>query len=592
MKREAPFSASEPLIYPRIETLDQVIENIGTTRGFVIQSNNDFTFVSYKVVSSDSFPFIPHLIDENTKQLNINLDSYEEIERRLLRREIRGLCFDRESRRIVGRSMPKFFNVDEKEETNFKIIEKLISELKKKTGKERPFTLLEKLDGSLCTPIIEFLKDDSGEKKHFRLRFRTKLDYQNDHSQSIEEFVYELEKLNLVKGQSSDVSEQDEINREYHEKRKKLHESKLPLFAIESVKDGRECESTRDIPFVIDFGMHSLEDQLKDKGSYAQLVKFCVEWMNRGYTPLFEYFSPDHRVVVNYGNKPFISLLALRHTILGSFIPYEEMKSSCKGYGIECVKSCENPEIISQTDMKGIKKAIEDEKGHEGYVMVLSNGYMYKIKSDWYLNIHKTNEMLITESMREGRIWFMIFDNKLDDVLPHVHSLDHKARLEEFNDKVLYHLNRTIDYMMSLVKKIEMAMKDSEEKNTNILFVNIAKEVCKNEKTSYFLNAILKCRGLLEKKKSNSETVPPLETQDSEVASVLLEVFIGYMKPLLKKIETVREAITFHVGLLENDNSTKYSYNSQEEAIKDLILFNSNNHSNASSSSLLEDEEV
>lgn len=561
------------LIYPSIQNLSQIIENIGETKGFVVQHHGPFTFVSYKVVSSESFPIIP--ISETNGVLSFDLSDEKEVVRRLMRREIRGLVFDRVSQKLVARSMPKFFNIDEKEETSVKIVDKMIRQLKKSSGKEKPFVLLEKLDGSLCTPCIEYLENGNDDKLiPFRVRFRTKLDYQNDHSQSIEEFVYQLERnieqeKEIVKKEGTggeDEEEEDDVSdefkRQYHDLRKKTHEERLPMFHC---SHHELCHDE----FVTRFENESMEEQtnrLIPNVKSRNLIRFCVEFMNKGFTPLFEYFSPDHRVVVNYGS-PFVSLLAIRNTVSGVFVPYEEMKSICDTYGIQCVKSCENVEITKNTDIKSIKKAIEEEKGHEGYVLVLDNGFMFKIKSDWYLNIHKTNEMLITESMREGRIWYLIFDNTLDDVLPHIHSMDHKKKLEQFNDKVIFNLEQTVEYMFQTMKLIESQVTETSN------FIKVAKE---KESHSFFYGTLLKTWSSIDKKLKAREITP--EEVESETRAILLDSLLYYLKPLVKKIETVRDVITTYVNNQHNFESFKECrYTSQQQAILDLTLFNNNN---------------
>ncbi|KAG2389577.1 hypothetical protein C9374_014137 [Naegleria lovaniensis] len=612
------LSARQPIQYPRIQHLDQIIENIGQTKGFTFQHNGPFTFVSYKIVSSESFPPVP--IKEISKtQLVIDLDSHE-FERRMLRREIRGLVFDRESKRLLYRSMPKFFNIDEREECNLKIVEKMLIQLKRETGKERPFILLEKLDGSLCTPCIEFLHERNDHNYNsgggivsrnettlipFRLRFRTKLDYQNEHSQSIEEFVYGIVRDDsLVRPQNNDnnnnsLNENDEDNeittdelgeatssttlqedlRKYHEKRKELHESKLPIFYC-SQRIAENLERNSPVPFTLSFDNGaSLFEQTQHLRN-GNLIRFCVDWISKGFTPLFEYFSPNHRVVVNYGNSPFISLLALRQTILGNFVSYDEMKQTCKEYGeIECVKACTNEIINLQTDLKSIKKSIEEEKGHEGYVMILENGLMFKIKSNWYLNIHKTNEMLITESMREGRIWYMIFDNTLDDVLPHVHSDEHRKRLCDFNDKVIYHLNQTVEYLAALMQRVEEKVQENCLTHEPNAFIKMAKETCKNLKHSFFCGTIMKVKGLVEKKLLNGE-IKDASEKSTETNALLLDCLVQYLKPLVKKVELIRDILTSYLvlDLIEPHQTTTASsiiYSTQEEAMKDLILFTS-----------------
>lgn len=58
-------------------------------------------------------------------------------------RELRGLTFDKETGRIVARKFQKFFNVNEKPETQVGVLDF-----------SRPHVILEKLDGSMITPYL------------------------------------------------------------------------------------------------------------------------------------------------------------------------------------------------------------------------------------------------------------------------------------------------------------------------------------------------------------------------------------------------------------------------------------------------------
>ncbi|KAL9645956.1 hypothetical protein ABK040_001063 [Willaertia magna] len=530
---------------------NEVKENIKEAKGFVFQEQGNFIFASYKIVSSDSFPSIGfnEIEVDKKKVLSFELEK-EELTKRMIRREIRGLVFDKETKRLIIRSMPKFFNLDERKESSLTVVEKLLTQTKLQFPNEKPFILLEKLDGSLCTPCIEFIKEtkltnSTIEKQEesfisFRFRFRTKLGYQNEHAQSIEEFIYNLPSLPL------DEKEREENSTLFHEKRISSHESRLPIFHC---KNYLQNES---IPLFIEFtNENSLENQLLSllltnghsncclSENTKQLILFCVHWMNKGYSPLFEYFSPEHRVVINYGNIPFLSCLALRHTINGDFLPYEELKKTSEHFKINYVKECSNEKILKAKTIKEIKKEIEMEKGNEGYVMVLKSGFMFKIKSDWYLNIHKTNEMLQTEAMREGRVWILILENKLDDVLPHIHSEEHLKRLEAFNNVVVDRLMKVVSYIENLMDKIDKYCKENVKEMTMEQYFKIIKELCKDEHM-FFTNAILKYNSVCSKK-NNKEI---LEENEMNRHSILLDIVMTALKPLVnKKLESAKQIL-------------------------------------------------
>lgn len=100
----------------------------------------------------------------------------------MIRREIRGLVFDSNTGELVSRTLHKFFNIGERPETD----------IKKISINDSNFWILEKLDGSMVTPLLE----------NGVIRFRTKLGYNGPFTDPIEKFVYghnQVEKFGDVK---------------------------------------------------------------------------------------------------------------------------------------------------------------------------------------------------------------------------------------------------------------------------------------------------------------------------------------------------------------------------------------------------------
>ena len=46
--------------------------------------------------------------------------------------------------------------------------------------------------------------------------------------------------------------------------------------------------------------------------------------LHEGLTPIFEFCAPDNRIVVTY-NAPCLTLLALRHTVSGVYVPHDDV---------------------------------------------------------------------------------------------------------------------------------------------------------------------------------------------------------------------------------------------------------------------------
>ena len=109
--------------FPRITHLDQVRPAIEGCDEFIIAEREWGYVVNYMVSMSDTFPPV-------------------ETEHDAIRRECRGMLFYKDGK-IMSRRLHKFFNVNERDETQFHAIDW-----------ERPHVILEKLDGSMITPLF------------------------------------------------------------------------------------------------------------------------------------------------------------------------------------------------------------------------------------------------------------------------------------------------------------------------------------------------------------------------------------------------------------------------------------------------------
>jgi len=121
--------------FPEIKTIDDVLPHIEGRKDFIV-AERDFGFViNYNVTLPDSFPPIKSAggsaKDRAARQLTAKM-----------RRECRGIKFYPDGK-IAARTMQKFFNVNEKDETQFKNID--LSE---------NHVILDKLDGSMIHPIL------------------------------------------------------------------------------------------------------------------------------------------------------------------------------------------------------------------------------------------------------------------------------------------------------------------------------------------------------------------------------------------------------------------------------------------------------
>jgi RNA ligase len=143
--------------------------------------------------------------------------------------------------------------------------------------------------------------------------------------------------------------------------------------------------------------------------------------MKQGVTPLFEFVSPENRIVVQY-DKAELVLLAMRHIITGEYFDIEFMR---------------NNEFFRVVDTYGqvegdFAKYLEEQRGmedREGFIISFG-GDMYKGKNDWYVRIHKTKDLV----RFDRNIVNLILHQELDDVFSMLPQHD-ADRIRDFETK-------------------------------------------------------------------------------------------------------------------------------------------------------------
>lgn len=110
--------------FPVINTIDDVLPAIAGRDEFVVAERDFGTVINYLVAMPDTF----------------KMEGQDDV-MGAIRRECRGLIFDNEGH-IMSRPFHKFFNVNEKEETQAHVLDL-----------SRPHIVMDKLDGSMIRPV-------------------------------------------------------------------------------------------------------------------------------------------------------------------------------------------------------------------------------------------------------------------------------------------------------------------------------------------------------------------------------------------------------------------------------------------------------
>jgi len=159
-----------------------------------------------------------------------------------------------------------------------------------------------------------------------------------------------------------------------------------------------------------------VEEFVLDNSQYVELADYCLQ---RGLTPIFEWCSPENRIVIDHQESSLI-LTAIRGNETGLYYSYDVMCVIAQDFEIPVVRRV-NEEIL---------RNYREGEGVEGYVLRFHNGHMMKFKTEWYVRLHKTKDKIA----RELDVAQLVFDDQVDDLLPLLDEAD-KRRLLAYQDK-------------------------------------------------------------------------------------------------------------------------------------------------------------
>lgn len=127
--------------FPQINHINDVLPHIAGAPEFAVIAKDDYTVINYHVQTPETFPdvgFISQKMVPGAKPYFVETDKGAAI-----RRECRGIIFCSKTGVILRRPYHKFFNVNERAETQANTI-----------SLAEPHYKLEKLDGSMIAPFI------------------------------------------------------------------------------------------------------------------------------------------------------------------------------------------------------------------------------------------------------------------------------------------------------------------------------------------------------------------------------------------------------------------------------------------------------
>jgi len=154
---------------------------------------------------------------------------------------------------------------------------------------------------------------------------------------------------------------------------------------------------------------------------------FCHDAIKAGFTPIFEFTSPNNRIVLRY-EEDALTLLTMRHMVSGSFIPREMLRAWCSKFKVPLVAT-KNFQLKGQLD--AFIKHTRELTDAEGYVIYFDDGYMVKIKAEDYVLKHRALDDLGSKK----KVVALCAQGFMDDVLPILSEAD-ASELITFNDEL------------------------------------------------------------------------------------------------------------------------------------------------------------
>lgn len=168
-------------------------------------------------------------------------------------------------------------------------------------------------------------------------------------------------------------------------------------------------------------------------------------------TYLFEILYPENRIVVDYGDRRELVLLARIETKTGFELYYEDL-SQWYSKWFTVVKKYNIKDIKNLNDLKAL-----EEENKEGFVVRFLNGFRVKVKFTEYIRLHgiltNVSNIVVWEHMRDNYEFDELLDRVPDEfydwLINTSNSLQSKfneiERLAVLEFLRIYHINQITD---------------------------------------------------------------------------------------------------------------------------------------------------
>lgn len=201
---------------------------------------------------------------------------------------------------------------------------------------------------------------------------------------------------------------------------------------------------------------------------HAETINGFNEWCELmcfyNLTPIFEFTSPDNRVVIDYGAEPKFTLLAVRDNETGQYLDVDTYSSTCS----TAFSVIEKVDI--NTDIETFIASVKDMKSIEGFVISMQerssgNRVSFKVKTQWYSDNHR-----VMTDLRERDVAAAVLNESVDDMKALAAANGHDIHLIEAIERRVVN---TMNDIISAANKLSILINSAPtRKDAAMLYKN------------------------------------------------------------------------------------------------------------------------
>lgn len=196
--------------------------------------------------------------------------------------------------------------------------------------------------------------------------------------------------------------------------------------------------------------------------AHPQYATFARDCFHAGKTPIFEWCSRKQRIVVDYPVDRLV-LTAVRDNVSGEYATYTELQEWGRRHNLDVVAQYDG----TWEGIEHFRNTVQEHEGEEGYIIRFADGHMLKIKNLWYLQLHKTKELM----QFEKDVWALVLDDKYDDAKAFMEA-EETHQLDSFAHDLLHALDATADRLNWVVIAAKDNLNDSKKRFATEIVAN------------------------------------------------------------------------------------------------------------------------